>query len=462
MFDVSSQIPFLVDSHITMSFAAKREVSKIGRREVLAYRIPDSGASYMFSLARRNRCSDVYQCLQCKAMNSWRTIKARGDYFLSDPSAIGHQRETRPGELHTRKYKQSDQIYVGRTPRQVYEMLEKANEEYDGKLKNYFVANTAVEQFYVADEVMKALYGWGFGMKRRAISRAINSWKDREVTLQNIPENLARLSDGRLFVQKQDAELHIYYSGETIEINCTYSNKSVLGCQKTIACKSGLYAIVADGVHTKQHKELAQLYCVHGICDGGIEIPLLYSMTARKTEDTYLKIFGHLKNLFKIHRPRSIQPLGLYSIMKKLSIAAVRRLFPYSEIEGCAFHLAQAWNRRKDTCKLRKFVQGRCRTAVFSNWWDTIKGVIFLPKRLYPQVRCDTSALQEMQASFVGTSIMEAACPTKPCGLREVQRIFGVFSRKLVEWPLQGPLEQMEKGRSINNKRNRMFFTQKG
>ncbi|XGW28004.1 hypothetical protein V3C99_008087 [Haemonchus contortus] len=57
------------------------------------------------------------------------------------------------------------------------------------------------------------------------------------------------------------------------------------------------------------------------------------------------------------------------------------------EVEGCAFHLAQAWNRRRDTCNMRKFMQGHGRVLVVAEWWDTIKGVIFLPKRLYPEVR---------------------------------------------------------------------------
>ncbi|VDO84303.1 unnamed protein product [Haemonchus placei] len=38
-----------------------------------------------------------------------------------------------------------------------------------------------------------------------------------------------------------------------------------------MACTNGLYATVTSGVHTKQSKELMQLYCVHGVCNGGVE-----------------------------------------------------------------------------------------------------------------------------------------------------------------------------------------------
>ncbi|XGW34745.1 hypothetical protein V3C99_018621, partial [Haemonchus contortus] len=144
------------------------------------------------------------------------------------------------------------------------------------------------------EDVMKSLYGWGFGMKRQAISRAISSLKDKEVTLDNIPEELAQLSDGTTFVHEQDQELHVYYSERTIEMACT----------------NGLYAIVADGVHTKQPKELMQLYCVHGVCNGGVE------------------------NLFERYRPRPMQPLRIVLDFEKASIAAVRRLFPEAKVRA--------------------------------------------------------------------------------------------------------------------------------
>uniref|UniRef100_W6NDC1 Uncharacterized protein n=1 Tax=Haemonchus contortus TaxID=6289 RepID=W6NDC1_HAECO len=87
-----------------------------------------------------------------------------------------------------------DPLYAGRVPRQVYEeMMTKANSEYD-------------------EDVMKSLYGWGFGMKR-----AISSLKDKEVTLDNIPGELAQLCDGTTFVHEQDQELHVYHSERTIE-----------------------------------------------------------------------------------------------------------------------------------------------------------------------------------------------------------------------------------------------------
>ncbi|VDO08517.1 unnamed protein product [Haemonchus placei] len=94
--------------------------------------------------------------------------------------------------------------------------MTKANSEYD-------------------EDVMKSLYGWGFVMKRKAFFRATSSLKDKEVTPENIPGELAQLFDGRTFAHEQDQELHVNHSERT----------------SGMACTNGLYAIVADGVHTK-------------------------------------------------------------------------------------------------------------------------------------------------------------------------------------------------------------------
>ncbi|KAK6030875.1 hypothetical protein OSTOST_02981, partial [Ostertagia ostertagi] len=35
----------------------------------------------------------------------------------------------------------------------------------------------------------------------------------------------------------------------------------------------------------------AQLYCVHGVCSQGVEIPLVYCITSKKTQNLYVEIF---------------------------------------------------------------------------------------------------------------------------------------------------------------------------
>ncbi|KAL6726796.1 hypothetical protein Aduo_008730 [Ancylostoma duodenale] len=259
------------------------------KKDVLVFRIPDTNDSYVFCLARRNKSCDVYQCTGCKKMGAWKTVKVVGDDFMVDPCSIGH--ECTPVEFGRDKGNRiaysivndigANPMYAGRPPRQMFE--QKLDES----------------DLLYGEDIAMGLYASGYEQRRQAISRAINSLKDRAVTLENIPEELSFLRDGTRFVQEQDPELHIYYSERTIEKACT----------------NGLFALVADGVHNKQPKSLTQFYCVHGVCDGGVEVPLLYALTARKTEGTYRRIFGHLQAILEGYRPRPHQRLRCNDVL---------------------------------------------------------------------------------------------------------------------------------------------------
>ncbi|KAK6056164.1 hypothetical protein COOONC_06332 [Cooperia oncophora] len=164
------------------------------------------------------------------------------------------------------------------------------------------------------------------------------------------------------------------------------------------ACDLGLHAIVADGMHSLHPKSLgyqAQVYCVHGVCSEGVEIPLLYCITEKKTEKVYLKIFAHLKATITSDAPRRV-----VLDFEKSAIKAARKTFPAAAVEGCAFHIAQAWNRRRTHIGLTRYTQGVECDARVAEWWDTVKGklikfsalkgsysIVFLPTPLLPHVR---------------------------------------------------------------------------
>ncbi|KAK6055272.1 hypothetical protein COOONC_07222 [Cooperia oncophora] len=78
------------------------------------------------------------------------------------------------------------------------------------------------------------------------IVRAINSFKDKEVTLDSTMEDLVK--DGWISSYEQEQAF-------------TYTILREL----KMVCSIGPYAIVADGVHTKQRKKLVKLYCVHRV-----------------------------------------------------------------------------------------------------------------------------------------------------------------------------------------------------
>ncbi|RCN32428.1 hypothetical protein ANCCAN_21772 [Ancylostoma caninum] len=109
------------------------------------------------------------------------------------------------------------------------------------------------------------------------------------------------------------------------------------------AVNNGLFALVADGVHklnprSKRHApvrmEEGQLYTIHGVCRGGFEA----------------------------------------------AINAAIAVFPLSSVEGCGWHLTQAWVRNRNRLGLRRFVQGDRRDPRVIHWWRTLKGLPFLPR----------------------------------------------------------------------------------
>ncbi|KAK6043893.1 hypothetical protein COOONC_18604 [Cooperia oncophora] len=65
-----------------------------------------------------------------------------------------------------------------------------------------------------------------------------------------------------------------------------------------MARENGLYGIVADGSHSLQPKTLgryAQLYCVHGVCNQDLDVPLMFCIMEKKTRRGYKRVFEHLK-----------------------------------------------------------------------------------------------------------------------------------------------------------------------
>ncbi|KAK6059902.1 hypothetical protein COOONC_02445 [Cooperia oncophora] len=103
-----------------------------------------------------------------------------------------------------------------------------------------------------------------------------------------------------------------------------------------MALENGLYAIVADGVHSLHPKSLgyhAQLYCVHGVCSREVDVPLMFCITEKKTRRVYKKIFEHLKTNLRGETPRRI-----VLDFEKAAIHAAKMVFPTASVECCAFH----------------------------------------------------------------------------------------------------------------------------
>ncbi|CAJ0597073.1 unnamed protein product [Cylicocyclus nassatus] len=193
------------------------------------------------------------------------------------------------------------------------------------------------------------------------------------INVKAINNIYSHFSDGERFLQFQTPDLHMYYSTTTIEK----------------AQRFGLYALVADGVHDLQPDATAkcgQLYTVHGVCNDTMDAPLLYAITTTKNERTYELIFAQLKE--ELQRSGRLDRLRVVLDFERASIGAARKVFPFASVEGCGFHLAVAWNRKKDALGIRKYLRRRFvnRDKSVWMWWNVIKGIMFLPPALHRRV----------------------------------------------------------------------------
>ncbi|KHJ77622.1 hypothetical protein OESDEN_22758, partial [Oesophagostomum dentatum] len=166
-------------------------------------------------------------------------------------------------------------------------------------------------------------------ISQRGVHKIFKFKSIAHVNMDNVPEALRNLPDGSRFLQLQERLMHIYLSQDVVKR----------------AVENGLMALRADGngIHllnprskrgTGVRMEEGQVYTTHGVCRGGFEA----------------------------------------------AIQAARRVFPSCSIEGCSWHLSQAWVRKRNTLGILHFLKGDARSKRVRRWWRTLKGLPFLPQ----------------------------------------------------------------------------------
>ncbi|XGW33977.1 hypothetical protein V3C99_018038 [Haemonchus contortus] len=98
--------------------------------------------------------------------------------------------------------------------------------------------------------------------------RALGKPHGCRVTMEDVPREFAFLPDGSQLLQYATSQTQICYSAGVIEK----------------ACRLGLCALVANGIHDLQPDAInanGQLYVIHGVMANSVDIPLLFAITTR-------------------------------------------------------------------------------------------------------------------------------------------------------------------------------------
>ncbi|KHJ85424.1 hypothetical protein OESDEN_14850 [Oesophagostomum dentatum] len=112
-------------------------------------------------------------------------------------------------------------------------------------------------------------------------------------------------------------------------------------------------------LHPKELGRNTQLYCVHAVSADEVEIPIVFALTAKTTEKEYINIFTHVKEQIEQFEGEVALKKVVLDFENDPAIGAAKKVFKDASVEGCAFHLAQAWNRRGDSLGLACYITGQ-------------------------------------------------------------------------------------------------------
>ncbi|CAJ0590211.1 unnamed protein product [Cylicocyclus nassatus] len=326
-------------------FRGVREVSQKGVHTVLVYEIPGSSLAYVFAFKCKTSMPDIctYRCMQRKKMNKYTTVRVNGDDFLEDPTLLRHQC-----------------IPIKRTKdkatRMSYECLQRIRRDEDAALLptvKYFLD--------VIDKIENMEWG-------------------------DINKKLSVLA---------------YYHGrghrDGAKLTTSFGIASNFNFPIQRAVENGLYALSGDGIHQLNPRskrgsgvrmEEGQVYTIHGVCQGEFEIPLLFAIMRNKTEQDYIVVFNKLKEFLEAASPESTElHLRVVVDFELAAINAARRTFPRCPVEGCSWHLSQAWVRKRNSLGIIQFLKGEGRSRRVVRWWRTLKGLPFLPRDCFHYVK---------------------------------------------------------------------------
>lgn len=174
--------------------------------------------------------------------------------------------------------------------------------------------------------------------ERRTLFRQINRVQNRQRPVN--PRSLEELIFREPYTKTLDSKQFLQYDSGPEDQNRIVLFYVEEGLIKLCASRS----IDADGTFKVVPQMFGQMYTMHGEV-GGHVFPLVYCLTVRRTQETYDRIFQHLKQ----HATRlgqQLQPDRFVVDFELAAINSVRAVFPEAVIQGCLFHLTEnIWRR---------------------------------------------------------------------------------------------------------------------
>lgn len=130
-----------------------------------------------------------------------------------------------------------------------------------------------------------------------------------------------------------------------------------------------------DGTFSSCTKYFYQLFTIHGL-ENGHYIPLAYCLLPNKAADTYTKLFVLLKTKILDVFNEVFEPMEAFVDFEMAIHIALRNVLPKTKINGCRFHLHQAWYRKIQSLGLTQIY--RDKNSEESRWLVHTFGLTYL------------------------------------------------------------------------------------
>jgi hypothetical protein len=166
-----------------------------------------------------------------------------------------------------------------------------------------------------------------------------NIYNARRAKLPPLPKNLKDVQEAL-----DSMSVKTIYEEEFLILNDRNNEIVIFSCFANLKFLCSVDTIYVDGTFDYYPKYFYQLFTVHGYKNGQY-VPLVFALLPSKKTATYTTFLSVLINEC-LKFDFVLKPKKVVADFEKAIHLAIRTVFPECEIEGCLFHLKQAWYRK--------------------------------------------------------------------------------------------------------------------